>query len=313
MKLFYCLILLGFAVSRVCAQLAPPTHEWNAKLQIVDDTGHAVEGANASIIYAVAPPPGKSMAAERVTGLTDTNGWFAASHQDGSLKLVFQVKKAGYYDTSMGYELGLPGQPYDPSKGNISQLLVLKRIIHPIPMYAKWVKSGPPILNQPVGYDFMIGDWTAPHGKGRTKDMLVTKEYEEKSPSDYYSKITITFPNDGDGIQEFIALKQESELRSSHEAPADGYQPQLAREVSAKPGQPSKFDYDENRNYYFRVRTILDEKGNIKSCLHGKIYGDLMHFRYYLNPTPNSRNVEFDPRQNLLKGLNSLDGGNLIP
>ena len=25
-----------------------------------------------------------------------------------------------------------------------------------------------------------------------------------------------------------------------------------------------------------------------------------MHFRYYLNPTPNDRNVEFDPSKNLL-------------
>jgi len=29
--------------------------------------------------------------------------------------------------------------------------------------------------------------------------------------------------------------------------------------------------------------------------------------RYYLNPTPNSRNVEFDPKQNLLKSLDPLE------
>ena len=58
-----------------------------------------------------------------------------------------------------------------------------------------------------------------------------------------------------------------------------------------------------DRNYFFRVRTLLDEHGNVKSALYGKIYGDFMQFAYYLNPTPNDRNVEFDPKQNLLHGL----------
>ena len=33
----------------------------------------------------------------------------------------------------------------------------------------------------------------------------------------------------------------------------------------------------------------------------------VMHFRYYLNPTPNSRNIERDPKQNLLGGLESFE------
>jgi hypothetical protein len=32
-----------------------------------------------------------------------------------------------------------------------------------------------------------------------------------------------------------------------------------------------------------------------------------MQFRYYLNPTPNDRNMECDPKQNLLKGLKSSE------
>jgi hypothetical protein len=45
---------------------------------------------------------------------------------------------------------------------------------------------------------------------------------------------------------------------------------------------------------------VLDENGNIKSALYGKIYGGFENFQYYLNPTPNDRNVEFDPDHNLL-------------
>ena len=74
-----------------------------------------------------------------------------------------------------------------------------------------------------------------------------------------------------------------------------------------RPGQPVDTNRDENRNYFFRVRTVLDEEGNVKSALYGKIYGDFMQFRYYLNPTLNDRNVEFDPEHNLLEGLKSTE------
>ena len=62
-----------------------------------------------------------------------------------------------------------------------------------------------------------------------------------------------------------------------------------------------------NHNYYFRVRTVLDGNGNVKSALYGKIYGDFMQFNYYLNPTPNDRNVEFDPKKNLMENLGPLE------
>jgi len=62
-----------------------------------------------------------------------------------------------------------------------------------------------------------------------------------------------------------------------------------------------------NRIYYFRVRTKMDENGNVVSAHYGKIYGDFMQFRYYFNPTPNDRNIEYDPKQNLLGGLQSFE------
>jgi hypothetical protein len=73
------------------------------------------------------------------------------------------------------------------------------------------------------------------------------------------------------------------------------YQPQLVRVIDSRSRQ---FDYKENRIYFFRV-TRLGESGPH----YGKIYGDFMQFRYYLNPVPGSSNVEFDPKQDLFKKL----------
>jgi hypothetical protein len=99
-----------------------------------------------------------------------------------------------------------------------------------------------------------------------------------------------------------------SGLLSSHEAPANGYQSQWVQTDNRKPNAPIKTNRDPNRNYFFRVRTKLDESGNVVSAHYGKIYGDFMEFSYYLNPTINDRNVEFDPKQNLLKNLKPDEG-----
>ena len=65
-------------------------------------------------------------------------------------------------------------------------------------------------------------------------------------------------------------------------------------------------------NYHLRVRTRLDERGNVIDAQYGKIYMDFEaksnpnvpcfgDFTYYLNPVPNDRNVEFG--ENLFKNL----------
>ena len=78
--------------------------------------------------------------------------------------------------------------------------------------------------------------------------------------------------------------------------------------MSHHPGQGAKDDMNNpNRNYFFRVRTVKNDEGNIVSAYYGKIYGDFMQFSYYLNPTPNDRNIEFDPKQNLISSLDALE------
>jgi hypothetical protein len=191
---------------------------------------------------------------------------------------------------------------YDAERWNPSIRLVLKKIGMPTPMYAQHVDSQPPVNNKPVGYDLAVGDWIAPHGKGQTSDIIFLRQFSKRSRFDYDSTLTVSFPNAGDGIQQFAVEPDEgvSDLCSPRQAPSGGYMAKVERVNISHPPETVKWDYDPNRKYFFRVRTVLDEKGNVKSALYGKIYGDFMHFTYYLNPTPNDRNIEFDPKQNLL-------------
>ena len=183
--------------------------------------------------------------------------------------------------------------------------MTLKKIGIPNPMYAKSVNLGLPVFDKPAGFDLTAGDWVAPYGKGSRADILFTAHREKRSEYDSDYRLVVSFPNRGDGIQEFYAPipNHGSALRSSNEAPANGYEPQWVQTRTVRPGKGYSGNRDENRNYYLRVRTVLDEKGNVRTAQYGKIYGDFMQFRYYLNPTLNDRNVEFDPKQNLLKDL----------
>jgi hypothetical protein len=279
------------------AQITPTNYEWMATLIAVDESGTPISGANADIGYYTNSQPANAL------GTTDTNGMFSASHSALSslAEVSLQVGKPGYYTTWVERQLG---PQYDPAQWIFTQNLVLKKVGRPIAMYAKWVNSNPPILGQPVGYDLMIGDWVSPNGKGISTDIIFQKEAYRKSGVDYEYKVKVSFPKSGDGIQIYTIPDSEigSGLRSPHETPLEGYQSELNKERSAHPGQPIKNDDDPNRIYLFRVRTAIDDRGNVVSAHYGKIYGDFMQFTYYLNPTPNDRNIEFNPKQNLIQG-----------
>jgi hypothetical protein len=307
MRTLYSLCFILLAYSSAWAQSSGPS--WRATIKVIDENHQPVAGATVAISYYVHPPPGQSEASEKLEGVTDNYGMFTASHTNtGSIDLGFKASKGGYYATSKAHEFA-EFNDNDPAKWNPSETLVLKQIINPIPMYAKRLDKGPPVLNQAVGYDLMVGDWVAPYGRGKATDIIFTKKAHRESGAGYEYKVTVGFPNAGDGIQEYIVPEAEnrSDLRSPHEAPLAGYQNQLIKERYAHPGQPPKSNYHENANYFLRVRTALDDQGHVKSALYGKIYGEFTHIAYYLNPTPNDRNIEFDPKQNLLKGLKSFE------
>lgn len=277
-------------------------YEWKAKIKVVNDDGISIPRALVRVGYYT-----NSISAV-TDGITDTNGIFMFAHIARSEYAIvnFEAEKEGYYSINQEVDLA---PPYNPAKWNVEKTLVLKQIFKPTAMYAKWLNENPPTLEQPIGYDLTMGDWVCAGHKGLNKDIIFQKWAYRKSGSDYEYKVNVTFPKDGDGIQIYTMPDSAigSSLRSPHEAPLNGYQPELNKERSAHPGQPPKNDDDPNRIYLFRVRTVKDQNGNIVSAHYGKIYGDFMQFTYYLNPTPNDRNIEFDPKQNLIHSAQSFD------
>ena len=205
-------------------------------------------------------------------------------------------------------------QPWNPTVE-----VEMKRIVNPIPLYAKTIKLQKskriPEFGKPVGFDLMKADWVKPYGSGEESDFIFTinvklggMTQEKFGYQIHDSSFHVGFSNDGDGIQSVYAEPNKgSLLRLPRLAPEQGYETCLTRKsYSHKDGYFN--EKRDDQNYFFRVRTKKDEEGNIVSALYGKIHGEFdwdwmggVRFTYYLNPTPNDRNLEFDGKNNLFK------------
>jgi hypothetical protein len=279
--------------------------------------------------------------------LTDKNGFAVVTASEEDPSISYGVKDfPGYYWEGGRYDFKKSAtgsrQPWNPKVE-----LVLKKIGVQVPMYARVFggQTGDqkiPDVGKPIGFDLMIGDWLPPYGKGETPDFVFqfdsnvtgtitnrfityvtsTATWTNRLQNLHDNRLKLQFSNASDGIQ-YVPALLGSELRLPRLAPPDGYQAQLIKrewnELGTnqlnRPNIEYHTDYNIDANYFFRVRTKKDADGKIVSALYGKIYGDFSHdlghgeigFTYYLNPEPNSRNMEFDPKKNLFKNLPSWE------
>jgi hypothetical protein len=311
MRYLAAFLSVALTTSSVPAQTNQPDHLWNVTVHVVDETGEPVEGASAGVGFFYGPRSTPSS----IDGLTDSNGIFKASHTAFAGTLSVSVEKTGYYRTWSQYDLGYQ---YDPLKWNVVTDLVLKKIVAPISMYARNAQVEIPALNKPVSFDLGECDWVAPYGRGKHADVVFEAHRRWTSRRDFDCTLNVTFPNSGDGLASARTQISggSSGPRLFRAAPLDGYFPAASCQSSNTPAAGLK-ENAKVENYYFRVRTVLDQQGMVKSALYGKIYGDFtldpinskttwILFTYYLNPEPNSRNIEFDPARNLFRNVSPL-------
>jgi len=310
-----CLFAGFVASSNGASELVLPDAKITVK--VVDEAGIPVADADVGVGF---NQGGNTWIGERksesIRGVSDTNGLFSAQAKCmGGIGI--SVQKEGFYRSSVRQDY--PGtyqnkRRWEPWNPTIS--VTLKEIKNPVPMFVKKVQSEIPDENRSIGFDLEKGEWVAPYGKGVNSDFVFSLHRQIESQNDFENILTLQFPNEGDGIGEIIAEPVSwLSLRLSHNAPLIGYQPQWQKKVQYK--LPEGFSFtpkqSDNQNYYFRIRTILDDDGNIVSALYGKIHGQIdtagyiakkctLTFTYYLNPTPNDRNLEFDPDKNLFEG-----------
>jgi hypothetical protein len=326
MSAFIRISIIALLVSCAGCQTIGRDALFRLTLHVVDDAGQPVKDAKARIGADRRPKAGESDGKGNFTeGLTDGKGLFSGELEawDAS-QAGYRVEKQDHYGVWLPYYAKSPvrgkWQPWNP----IIEV-VLKRIKNPVPMYAKLVHGEVPAKGVDVGYDLVVGDWIAPYGRGRIADIVFHGEGVLKDNRNYRGKLTVTFPGQGNGlIQLEVPQPQSSPLRMPYEAPADGYESErvwrAVRKYNPQTMENEEYVNDSSKtgNFFIRVRAELDAEGKIMKALYGKIHAPFefgprgknampaIYFVYYLNPD-GTRNIEYDPKRNLLKSSKRED------
>jgi hypothetical protein len=299
---------------------------------IDEETGDPIQGAEVSAGFDQSIEPGWGWGAgrpDRDVGVTDENGLIVLSEKTDMGSVGIAVMRSEKYYGGGGISVDFTGKggllnrywrPWNPTIE-----IKLRKVANPTPLFAKDVKEKLPKEEVPVGYDLLVGDWMPPYGKGKTSDFVFqfTREDEKVVPIKkvglygqnqmtlIHNKLFITSPGSGNGFiltaKPSVGKAGSTERMLPFTAPLIEYQNQIIHHWQNFVDKPYRKTVSQDANYFFRVRTKLDENGEVKEALYGKIYGDFdydlssreISFKYYINPTPNDRNLEFDPDQNL--------------
>lgn len=304
-------------------------------IKVVDEHNNPVKGSNAGLVLESGKRAGNGWGTNTnwIPGITDARGLFAGEGATAPY-VSLSAKKEGYYDVSGVFKdftdtKGILGfRKYEPWNPTVT--LVLKKIKNPIPMYAVNMSGGIPgeypelpLLGKFVGYDLSSNDWVEPHGKGQYSDFLFKVDvHRAVSIMDHDVTLTLKFSNIGDGLIAYTPNKKygKSALRFPYHAPTSGYSDELIQHykripnltITGKPGHPP---YDTN--YFFRVRTKFNNYGKVSGGLYGKIHGTIslgnsawlhkekayLSVNYYLNPSNNDTNIEFNIKKNLFSDV----------
>lgn len=321
MKILFALVVSGLAFSLASAELDLNSlkairndrtrwvaHSRGAEarecFRIVDSDGKPV--TNASVRCAFKVGAGAS-GLQDVYGVTDTNGLCAIN---GMCKayMHYSVVKEGYYcshgkvdyveTTRVPAVIDSKWQPYGETR-----TVVLKRIKNPIRLRNpdaryryKYPESG-----KWTGFDLVCGDWMPPLGNGKSADMMV-RYVRAPRPDGYFKSLDITFTNNPYAGVYLMDKDSYSEMDSVYEANTNGeYVGSLRYEFerTAK-GNHMISELGLGQYLVFRIRTKVDDDGNLISAHYGRIMGALQYLEkggmvlgpVFFNPTPNDTNLE---------------------
>lgn len=268
---------------------------------VVDENGTPVPGATI-----------RGFSRRSVGGLTDDQGVFRWASDSRSIEW-FTLSKAGYYETEQHpRQRATVTAELAAARTNVLGV-VLKRCRNPIAMYAKQASVDLPTVSGAYGYDLMVGDLVAPHGKGSVTDFVF---HVAKGKSLYGLDLDITFSSPIDGIQRYDSSREhgndgprQSAYIFPYDAPSDGYKPSLSAADTAVDIGRNEREKGENLyhngNYLFRVRS-----DSVTNGLYGRVYGFFragihgttipnVEFTYFLNST-GTRSLEWDGTRNLI-------------
>lgn len=288
------IIALLFSLGLCGCGLAVP--EGKVAVEVIDENERHIDGAQIKVFFE--SETGKYSVTQ---GVSVTNELFTAQSPIAQPYVTVEVQKDGYYKSARTYmfkgrdEVSNQYIPWGETK-----TLSMRRIIASQKGLYGYFHENVPKYNTPLGFDVMKGDWVKPYGNGVISDFIFSVYQREDGR---VSEYTISFGNEGDGIQECEYFSESTSIfKWPYQAPEDGYSPAFKKAIGYKGvdvKEEERIRDPGSSCYVFRVRTEYDDNGDVKSALYGKIKGEIIifakgrfQFGYWLNDNPKSRSLE---------------------
>ncbi len=309
------IIILTLFIMQTGCYSALDLPEAKVVVKVIDEDNKPLEGVEILIGFQSQQGLDRRIKEIAERGITLSDGLYSASKKCTDY-IAYSAEKKGYYKSHGEFHFNSSSngrwQPW-----NQQVTLVLRKIINPVPMYARKLDLELPAIGKDIGFDFIKYDWVEPYGKGTNSDMIFHLKKQFKSKDDFEGNLTVKFLSKFDGIQ--IAKENygiESQLTLPRQAPEINYSTKLILLHKRVPGKSVESNYDKGNNYIFRIRSE-ERSGKLLRAMYGKIKGDIgfdamnsrtafIVFDYYLNPDYTT-NLEFDPNRNLFTNLKSTE------
>ena len=176
-------------------------------------------------------------------------------------------------------------------------------------MYAKhYLDLDIPVSNENIGYDLFAGDWIEPYGNGLDTNIIMNFSYEIHDKYNYQWKLNIEMNSENAGFVCMTNIFYHSVAKNAFIAPVSGYSNRIIYEIKYHNGKKDEIDSSEpiSDSFFFKIRN------GTNNVNYGKLVnfephiskdGGYINFTYYLNPTPNDRNLELNTKSNLFQNL----------
>lgn len=292
--------------------------------KVVDEQGVPIKDAVIemdTVAVVDAKDPSKSYKDVPIKGITDCNGCWSMEGKTHD-KPAASAQKNGYYDSVVRFVFdNWKTKPWRWNPYEQTATIILRKINNPITMYAwsMYMADKITMTNAWVGYDMLQAEWMPPYGKGMIEDVqfrFVRNNLTQPQWANTTNFVSMRFLGDQNGLIGIhgCSVSEQSAYKWPYNAPRDGYiQKEYTVFISPRSNPEELVHIEINTgttNCFFRIRSRLDKDGNFIEGLYGKMRGPLdvsvwkkktsYDLIYYVNPTPNDLNMEFDPKKNLV-------------
>ena len=261
--------LTGCALAKPASEIEyAMVHGAKARLVlcIQDDDGNPVEGANVNVVLGMNLRPKANL----VDGVTLKNGEFVIEGKTTGNEIEIFVSKTGYYDSRIKLCLiDRPGahqvvsgkwQPWGERRN-----ILLRRIHNPVLPDNILKMLRVPKTNEWIGVDLELADWIHPYGKGKRPDLEMRTFWDGLPPAESTVcryEIRVCGVDNGYYISE---QAKDSCFTGVYKADTNNELTDKILENSYK-GNPSSESFWNRYDAVFRVRTTLDDDGNVISA-----------------------------------------------